>query len=772
MITAALCFLTGIVLVQQLPGLPEPGYLLFLGTALGLSIWRRHWRTMFLLLGVAWAIVFALIRLDDRLPARLDGNDIPVTGRITGLPLAEDKSVRFDFAPIRSEPRLPSRLRLTWYQTASVIKAGQSWHFTVKLKRPHGTANPGGFDYERWLFSEGIGATGYIRSAPPPELIEEAADADVAGFRQALADRLSGLAANATRLALIRALTLGDGSQITQAEWDVFRKTGTTHLIVISGSHIGLIAGFVYFLALKGWARIGLLRWPPPRVAAIIALLAAVFYAFLAGFAVPTRRAVIMLAIAMAAVLWQRNARPFNTLAAALLAVLIADPLAVLSAGFWLSFLAVGLILFAISGRLEKPNLFIGALKLHGVTSLGLAPFLLFFFQQVSLIAPLANLIAVPVISVIVLPLSLLALLLLPLSSAAASLLLLPAGYTLEGLMWLLSQMAEIPAATINHPAPSYWTLLAAIPGALLLLAPLGTPSRWLGGVMLLPLIFVTADRPEPGEIRMALLDVGQGLAVSVQTANHRLVYDTGAQFSAASDMGRNVMLPYLHAEGADKIDTLIVSHGDNDHIGGAQSILSALPVARLLTSAPDRLKAHAPSLCKAGQTWQWDRVDFTMLAPDQLDPATDNNNSCVLKVQSAHGAILLTGDIEATAESWLVDRYGKGLRADILVAPHHGSKTSSTRAFLEAVQPRYVLIPSGYRNQFGHPHPSVLARYRDINTRWLTSADSGAILVNLSERRMTVASYRELDKKYWRARDGSSSPPHLLSELSEHVPK
>jgi len=772
MITAALCFLTGIVLVQQLPDLPQPGYLLFLGAALGLSIWRRRWGATLLLLGMAWAIVFALIRLDDRLPAHLEGHDIQATGRIIGLPLAEDKSVRFDFAPTPADPRLPSRLRLTWYQAEAVVKAGQSWRFTVKLKRPHGTANPGGFDYERWLFSEGIGATGYIRSAPPPELIEEAADADIAGLRQTLADRLSGLAANATSLALIRALTLGDGSQITQAQWDVFRKTGTTHLIVISGSHIGLIAGFVYFLALKGWARIGLLRWSPPRVAAIIALLAAVFYAFLAGFAVPTRRAVIMLAIAIAAVIWQRNTRPFNTLAAALLAVLVADPLAVLSAGFWLSFFAVGLILFAIAGRLEKPNLLIGALKLHGVTSLGLAPFLLFFFQQVSLIAPLANLIAVPVISVIVLPLSLLALLLLPLSSAAASLLLLPADYSLQGLMWLLIQMAEIPAATINHPAPSYWTLLAAIPGALLLLAPFGTPSRWLGGVMLLPLMFTNADRPEPGEIRMALLDVGQGLAVSVQTADHWLVYDTGAQFSAASDMGRNVVLPYLHAEGADKIDTLIVSHGDNDHIGGAQSILSTLSVARLLTSAPDRLKDHSPSLCKAGQSWQWDQVDFTMLAPDHLDPATDNNNSCVLKIQSEYGTILLTGDIEAPAESWLVDRYGKGLRADILVAPHHGSKTSSTRAFLEAVQPRYILIPSGYRNQFGHPHPSVLARYRDLKVRWLTSADSGAILVNLGEQRMTVAAYRELDKKYWRAWEASSSPPHLLPELSEHVPK
>ncbi|MEC4748365.1 DNA internalization-related competence protein ComEC/Rec2 [Methylomicrobium sp. Wu6] len=752
MIIAALCFLTGIVLVQQLSDLPHQVYFMFIGVVLGISIWQKHWRAMFLLLGMFWAIIFAMIRLADRLPERLEGNDIPVAGRIIGLPITQEKSVRFDFAPIRTEARLPSRIRLTWYQPESAVKAGQSWRFTVKLKRPHGAVNPGGFDYERWLFTEGIGATGYIRSAPPPELIEDAADTDIAGLRQTIADRFSGLLTNATSLALIRALAIGDGSQITQAQWDVFRKTGATHLIVISGSHIGLIAGFVYFLTIKGWARTGLLRWPPPRVAAIIAMFAAAFYAFLAGFAVPTRRAVIMLAIAMSAVIWQRHTRPFNTLAAALFAVLIADPLAVLSAGFWLSFLAVGLIIFAISGRLEKPRLVSGALKLHWVTSLGLSPFLLFLFQQISFIAPLANLLAVPIISVVVLPLVLLGMLILPLSSTVAGLLLLPADHALRLLMWLLNEMAKIPVATISHPAPSYWTLFAAIPGALLLLAPSGTPSRWLGGVMLMPLMLISADRPAPGEIRMALLDVGQGLAVALQTSHHWLVYDTGPQFSAESDMGRSAVLPYLQAQGADKIDTLIVSHGDNDHIGGAHSILSALSVTKILTSAPASLALHAPSLCKAGQTWQWDGVNFTMLAPKQLDPATDNNNSCVLKIESAHGAILLTGDIEASAESWLVNQYGNGLRADILVAPHHGSKTSSTRAFLDTVQPQYVLIPSGYRNQFGHPHPSVLERYRDLDIPWLTSAGSGAILVELTEHQMSVQSYRELDKKYWRA--------------------
>jgi competence protein ComEC len=752
MITAAISYLTGIMLVQQFPDLTRAGYLLFLAPVFGFALWRRHWAVTFILLGLFWGTGFALIRLHDRLPQALESTELRITGRIAGLPDIGDKNLRFDFATDEPAPELPSLIRLTWYQPDRAVKAGQTWAFTVRLKRPHGTVNPGGFDYERWLFTEGIGAVGYVRTHPPPALIQESAYTNPAGLRQMIADRLSGLLSGSPSLALLQALTIGDGSRITQAQWEIFRKTGTTHLIVISGSHIGLIAGFVYFLTLKGWAWTGLLRWPPPRMAAIAALAAAVFYAFLSGFAVPAQRALIMLAIAMAAVIGQRNSRPFDTLAAALLGVLITDPLAVLSTGLWLSFFAVGLILFAVTGRLAKPKAFGTAAKLHGFTSLGLAPFLLFFFQQVSFIAPLANLLAVPVISLAVLPLALLGLLLLPLSPALAGLLLLPADYILRGLMRLLDLMAQIPAATISHSAPSYWALLTAIPGVFWLLAPLGTPSRWLGVLMLLPLIFTGADRPAPGEIRMALLDVGQGLAVGIQTAGHWLVYDTGARFSAESDMGRNVVLPYLRNQGADRIDTLIVSHGDNDHIGGARSILSEMPVARLLTSAPDRLAEHRPEVCKAGQTWRWDEIDFTMLAPERLDPATDNNNSCVLKIRSPSGAILLTGDIEAGAESWLIGRYGIALRADILVAPHHGSKTSSTQAFLDAVKPRYILIPAGYRNQFGHPHTDVLARYENTGAQWLKSADSGAILAELSEPGLIVKTYRELDKKYWRA--------------------
>jgi competence protein ComEC len=294
--------------------------------------------------------------------------------------------------------------------------------------------------------------------------------------------------------------------------------------------------------------------------------------------------------------------------------------------------------------------------------------------------------------------------------------------------------------------------LLFAVPGILLLLAPVGMPVRWLSLVMFLPLIFTDAKQPKTGEIKMTLLDVGQGLSVVVQTSHHLLVYDTGAKFSEQSDMGQSVLLPFLRSRGIDKTDSLIISHGDNDHIGGAESLMRGIDTEQVLTSVPQLLKEYAPTECKAGQSWLWDEVKFTLLSPRQAF-VSENDNSCVLKIQSVHGTVLLTGDIEASAESWLIKTYGEELKADVLVAPHHGSKTSSTAGFLRTVQPDYVLIPAGYRNQFGHPHKDVLARYRQADAKWLNNADSGAITVDFKNDGLVVQGARETESRYWNAK-------------------
>jgi competence protein ComEC len=649
--------------------------------------------------------------------------------------------------------KLPKKLRLSWYYPDQKIKAGQQWSFTVKLKRPHGSLNPGGFDYERWLFSEGIGATGYVRPSPAPGLLgNQSVWFSIDVWRQAIADKVSATSLDANSRALIKALTIGDGNSIDQQHWEIFRRTGTTHLMVISGSHIALVAGLVYWLVLRLWARIGVLRWSPQVAAAWSALLAGIVYAGLAGFSVPTQRAVIMLAVGMIAIVLQRNHRPFHTLAVAMFAVLLWDPLAVLSPGFWLSFIAVALIIYVIAGRLGALKPFWSAIKINWATSVGLSPLLLLFFQQVSVISPLANLLAVPLISLVLVPLALVAVVVLMISMALAGPLLLALDYLLRGLMWLLENLAELPNATINHALPSYWALLFAVPGILLLIAPKGIPGRWLGLVMLLPLAFTEPKQREAGAFEMTLLDVGQGLAAVVQTANHQLVFDTGAKFSTESDMGQSVLLPFLRSQGIDSIDTLIVSHGDNDHIGGAASLLLSMPTKQVLTSVPQKLSDFSPTFCSAGHSWLWDEVKFSILSP-QREFISENDNSCVLLVTGKYGAVLLTGDIEAAAESWLVDNVGENLQAKVLIAPHHGSKTSSTAPFLQTVKPEFVLIPAGYRNQFGHPHPSVLQRYQQAGISWLSSASSGAIDVKLDKTGSVVTSMRQTNSHYWNAK-------------------
>jgi len=752
MVWSALSLLTGLLLVQQLPSLP-PTIMVLIGGAffVGIMAWLRCWPGLFLAFGLLYGLAFAQYRLHQQLPASSEGIDLPIKGIIADLPEHDDKQTTFNFIVGESDKPVPRQLRLSWYYPPQAIKAGQTWAFTVKLKRPHGGLNPGGFDYERWLFSHDIGATGFVRPHPNAQLLAEGGlAAPIASLRQTIADKLSVALAGNANLGLIKALAIGDGSAIRQSQWEVFRKTGTIHLIVVSGSHIGLIAGLVYLLVRKLWASTGILSWSPQTVAAIAAIVAGIFYAGLAGFTLPTQRGVLMLSVAMLAIMLQRHLHASTLLAIALLVILLAEPLAVLDIGFWLSFLSVLLIVYALAGSLGQAGYWRTMFKLNWVTSLGLAPLLLVFFQQVSLVSPLANAFAVPIISVVLVPLALLATGLLFIAPAVAMPLFMLLDKGLQGLYWSLAELAAWPYAVLNHPQPPLWTLFFALPGMVWLLAPRGIPARWLGLVMLLPSAFAKLDKPAEHQFTVTVLDVGQGLAVAVQTANHWLVYDTGGKFSEDMDSGRNVVLPFLRWHGVGQLDRLVISHGDNDHIGGAASILKELPSSVVLTSVPEQLAAFKPERCLSGQAWQWDGVDFALLSPPDTQTFTvENDNSCVLKITSAYGAVLLVGDIQADAEQWLVGHV-PDLKADVLVAPHHGSKTSSTAHFLAAVHAKTILIPAGYRNKFGHPHADVLARYRDYDARWLNTADSGALTAQIGKKAVIITGYRETQGKYW----------------------
>lgn len=749
MVFSIISFLAGIIVVQQFSELPEIIWIVGFLFLIPCLTFLRYWRLMFFVVGLLWAIYFASIRIADRLPEQLQGQHLPVTGKVVGLPQYDERRVRFDLAISKPKNHFPKKIRVSWFVPEQEILPGQTWELTVKLKKPHGRFNPGTFDYERWLFIQNIGAVGYVRNKPEPRLIgEDLLWQNFSTLRQHIANNLNALVGEADFIGIIKALTLGERSDISQKQWEVFRKTGTIHLLAISGLHIGLISGLVYFLVLQISIRLKVIS--PQIIAAISAISIAIFYSALAGFSLPTQRALLMLSMVMLTRIWQRNILPGNTLALTLFAILLVDPLAVLSVGFWLSFLAVALIIYSLAGRLGKIGFWQGGLKIHWITALGLAPLLLFYFQQVSIISPLANFITVPVISLLIVPLCLLAVILMFVSLDLARPVFELVDNILHILWEVLIEMSELPFAVLTIPSPPFYIIALALAGVFVLLLPRGMPGRYLGWVLLFPLVFVEVDKPEIGDVTMTLLDVGQGLSTVIETAQHVLVFDTGAKYSNHYDMGNAVVLPFLSSKGIDNIDLLLISHGDNDHVGGAYSILEQINVEQILTSVPEIFTNHDPTGCKTGQSWIWDQVRFEILSPIHGLFTEENDNSCVLKVSFNQGSILLTGDIEQSAEDWLVNNMEHQLKNTILIAPHHGSKTSSSLAFLKQVDADIILIPAGYKNRFSFPHKMVLERYKNINTPWLNVADEGAIIVEAEKDLLVVKSARKEQGKYW----------------------
>ncbi|WP_020481929.1 DNA internalization-related competence protein ComEC/Rec2 [Methylomonas sp. MK1] len=750
---SSLLFLAGIVAVQQFSRLPNLFEFIGLGGSCLLLMYRRNWRFFALLAGVLWASIFGSWRLSQQLPDAYQNQEVKVQGYIATLPQQQGQRTNFDFIVTAPSGDFPDKIRLSWYYPQFNLAAGQSWEFYVKLRKPHGRLNPGGFDFEAWLFANHIGATGYVRDKPAPQLtrISPSIGQYFAGCRQAIAERLDASLPGSAQLGIIKALTIGSQNAITQEQWQVFRITGVVHLIVISGSHISLISGLIYLWTRRLWAWTGVLSISPQRAAALCAWLAAVFYAGLAGYSVPTLRALIMLSVALAAIAWQRNIAAMRILLLALLAVLLFDSLAVLSVGFWLSFVAVALLIYVSAGRLGRPSYWREAGGAQLATAVGLSPLLIVFFQQVSLISPVANWLAVPLIGLLIVPPALLAVVLMFIWPSLGALLLQLLDYVLQGLWWALSHMAELPLASISCLPPPWYAIGLAAIGVILLLAPSGFPCRYLSLLLFLPLIFGTFEKPKPGEVWLTVLDVGQGLAAVLQTAEHTLVFDTGARYSEYSDMGDSVVLPFLREQGIARVDSLVISHGDNDHSGGAESILAELPVEKVVSSVSEWAARERGDYCRTGQTWRWDEVTFTVLSPPESGFVGDNDNSCVLQVSSARQRFLLTGDIEQAAENWLVREYGDELASDVLLAPHHGSKTSSSRALLEKVNPTLILIPAGYQNRFGFPHRQVVERYSQLGIAWLNTAEQGAISVRNGSEKIQPIAERAKRQRYWR---------------------
>lgn len=767
MLPAALAaFVAGVFLLQQQAALPSRSLLAALALAavvLAALVLRRRPRGSWparrlggaallaasLAAGFAYAGWRAHERLEVALPQADEGRDIGLVGVVAGLPSVMERGQRFEFEVeqvLTAGVEVPPRLSLAWYGADAVVAPGERWTFTARLRRPHGTLNPGGFDLEGWLFERNLRAGGYVREQPAPRRLapmvwsaRAAVDRARAELRSRLQARVGGQALGGVLIALV----LGDQRAIAEADWLLFNRTGISHLVSISGLHITMISGLAALVAGGLWRRSArtLAIAPAQTAAAIAAVVTAFGYCLLAGWGVPARRTFFML-LAVAVAAWLRlGTRPLATLGLAAAVVCLLDPWAVIAPGFWLSFGAVAAIMFTVAGRPDAragrwPAWLREAGRVQLAVTLALVPLTAALFQQISVVSIAANAVAIPLVSLAVTPLALGAGLLValpePLASLAGAFLGVAHGL-LVALHSLLTVLAAPSWASLPVPAPPAWVLALALAGVAWLLAPTGWPLRWAGAAWLLPMVVWPAARPGDGELWVTALDVGQGAAVLVESRNHVLLYDTGPRFSASADAGGRIVLPYLRWRGIDGIDLLVVSHLDSDHSGGAASVLSGTRVAAVLTSIdpahPALLGAADVRRCQAGS-----RIDVGALRVDVLHPppadaaparAATNAASCVLRVELNRQRLLLTGDLPARQEAELVARE-RSLQADWLSVPHHGSRGSSSQALLDAVGPRWASVQAGYRNRFGHPDAQVLARYLARRVHVVRSDESG----------------------------------------------
>lgn len=731
------------------------------------------------LLGAGYASLRAEARLADALPEAWAGRDVEVIGVIDELPTRYSDAIRFAFRVVHvATPgaKVPSRVSLTWARPRSGeiagealpdLRAGERWRWHVRLQPPHGYANGHGFDLEAWMLENDLRASGSVRVDAPMQRLAAHAGAfrdHVNRLREAIRARIDRALPEHPARGVLAALTIGDQRAVPAEQWVLYNQAAISHLLSISGAHVTLFAAWVAALVLFAWRRSPALcaKLPAQKAAAVAALSIAFLYALLAGFEVPAQRTCLMLAVAAAGLLLDRRLSPWLILAYALAVVLVADPWAVLAVGFWFSFVAVALLIYLSWGRYGGQA---GALPLTRqlvltqlLMAVGLAPITVFLFGQISLVGPFVNAVAIPLVTLFVVPLALLWIV-LPIDG-----LLHLAAYGVEALTALCRMATAHPAALWVQHAPPAWTVALALLGVLHLFAPPGWPWRWVGLALWLPIFTVTPLRPAEGEFRLTALDVGQGTAVAIETARSVVLYDTGPRWNDLFDAGNRLIVPWLRATDNAQLAALVLSHLDLDHAGGAASVLAALPTGRLVANldegdalfglAARRGIERAP--CLAGTTWTIDGVRFDVLAPGSAEEARDasaNDGSCVLAVTSASGfRALLPGDAERAAEGRLVERAGAALRADVLVAGHHGARTSSTEAFLDAVAPAHAVVTAGFGNRYGHPHPETLARLAARGIAVHRTDRAGAIrFESAAGRAQEPHRIRDAVRRYWR---------------------
>lgn len=748
-----LAFLAGDLYLQTFAHLPVAlmidlaiaAYVIFFVLCILQKLKRGYLKIMMgFLLGFLWSAWYASNNLSWSVTHEMENHPMRLRGVIASLPVTNRNGVHFEFVTQQSV-----RVRLSWRQPVQPLRVGDEWFFTVRLKRMHGLQSPGAFDFEAWALQKKLRAVGYIAATGNQFITHKWYNYPVNQLRQQLQEKITQHLPLSNTAPWLLALMIGERQGIVADQWQVLRNTGTNHLMAIAGLHIGIMAMFFYTLVNWLWRRSYrlTLSLPAQQAGAIAAFIIACLYSALAGFSIPTQRAFIMLTIITIVLLARRQMSAWRVWALTMLCVLLLNPLSVLIESFWLSFGTIALIIYGMDGRLHPSGGWWKWGRVQWVIGLGLMPVTLALFQECSLVSFAANTIAIPWLGFFILPCCLLSSVFLFILPSVGAWLLWVADKSLAGLWCVLTWFSQHSFAVWHHAVPDYFILILAIIGCLLLLIPIGMPGRWLGLFWLAPLVLYVPDQPARGDIWLTLLDVGQGLAVVVRTERHTLVYDVGAKYNEM-DMGERIVVPYLRLLGVQQVDELVISHGDNDHMGGLSALLNNVAVQAIHTSVPEKITMHA-TLCMR-QSWHWDGVNFTFLYPNEEELGLGNDSSCVLRIDNGEYAILLTGDIEKYAEQVLLAHEQK-LTADLLIAPHHGSKTSVSADFVKAVHPQWVLYSTGYHNRYHFPHAKVIAAYATIHAQQFNSTQTGTLQIKFQHGKKSIWDvYRVSHARYW----------------------
>lgn len=692
--------------------------------------------------GVALFLIAAQDVIESRISEGLVGDSLVIDIKVESFPSQSGSTVSFLAVPADHE-QLPPRIRLSWFKPPVKIRYGDSWRLEVRLRRPRGNRNAGGFDYEGWLFREKIGAVGYVVNSRRNHLLVAEAAGITERVRRRFVTRVHQLVRNNEQASVLVALVVGTRHLISPQQWDRYARTGTSHLVAISGLHIGLSAAAAYLVTLLIAGIVGG-NGNHHRMAVICSIIVAVLYAQVSGFAVPARRASLMLVLAGIALLRKQRPELPRIISAACMALAIADPLSTMAPGFVLSFAAVAVLIWMAQQRQGRQ-----LVNVQVMLFFGLLPLTVFFFDRIVFAALPVNLLAVPLFSFVTVPLSLVGLLLDgPLQLVGDQAIVL-AAKSIGVLEALIAFAASASWAAYSVPAVAGLAWLTIVLPILWVVVPPGWPGRYLAWLCVVAILLQEPRRPEAGCVALDVLDVGHGLAVVVRTKRHVMLYDTGPSYRGGGSSAESVVLPFLANIGFGAIDRMVVSHADLDHAGGVAAIVAETPVGRILSG--EALTSADSMPCRSGQHWTRDGIEFRILHPPPGSDFDGNDRSCVVLIEAGQYRVLLSGDIEQPAEHRLV-RDGLLPPVDVVLVPHHGSRTSSSKPFVHALSPSVAIVSAAFGNHWGFPKEDIVARWEAVGARVLSTATSGAIGLRMCADSgiVSITQYRVDNRRIW----------------------